>query len=161
MKRVVISLGSNMSDREKNLSDCTALLQKQAGELIQCSQIRDTPSWGFTTRHFLNQLLVLQTDLSPEALLDVTQSIERQMGRMEKTELDEQGHPVYHDRVIDIDILLYDDCQIDTERLVVPHPHIAERKFVLEPLCDLFGDCIVPPFTRSFHQMLENIDTTN
>ena len=157
MKRVVLALGSNMLDREKNLLGCVKLLHQQVGIVSRLSQVYETDSWGFTADPFLNQVVELQTSLTPQDLLTATQAIEKTMGRTEKTRRDCNGKPVYQNRIIDIDILLYGNQQIVTDELVVPHPLLSQRAFVLEPLVELFGNQIVAPFNVSFQQMLEHV----
>ncbi len=157
MERAVISLGSNLLDREKYLSDARILLEKQVGKLVCASRIYETPSWGFASGNFLNQVVVMDTLLEPSDLLLATQQIERQLGRTQKTQHDAAGKPIYHDRTIDIDILLYGSLCFESPELTLPHPRIAERAFVLEPLAELFENQIVSPFTASFKAMLEKL----
>lgn len=154
MKRAVLSLGSNLLQREKYLEDAQILLKQKVGTLVRASQVYETPSWGFDSFPFLNQVVVIDTQLSVQELLAATLEIESLLGRTQKSSRDQDGHPVYHDRTIDIDILLYGDEQIESEELTVPHPRIAERAFVLIPLQELFGSQVVPPFKTSFQDML-------
>lgn len=157
MKRVVLSLGTNMLDREKNLLDCVSLLHRHVGTVKRLSKVHETDSWGFDASPFLNQVVIMDTELPPMDLLTETQAIEKALGRMEKTQKDCDGNPIYQDRIIDIDILLYGDQQMENDRLVVPHPLLSQRAFVLEPLVELFGDQIVAPFNESFQTMLKKI----
>ena len=159
MERVDLSLGSNMLDREKNFLDCVSLLHQQVGVVCRCSQIYDMDSWGFHSDSFLNQVVVLETELAPEALLSKTQAIEKQMGRTEKTCKNQAGKPIYQNRIIDIDILLYGERKIATDSLVIPHPLISQRAFVLIPLVEIFGNQVVAPFKDSFLTMLKKINS--
>ena len=134
---VYIGLGSNLGDGPKNLDKAVALLQKEAGEVLYTSAYIESEPWGFESEHrFTNAVTVISTTLEPLPLLDLTQQIERRMGRTRKRRRGEG----YSDRVIDLDLLIYDDLQLETERLILPHPHIAERDFVRLPLeeCQAF-----------------------
>ncbi|MBR3026558.1 MAG: 2-amino-4-hydroxy-6-hydroxymethyldihydropteridine diphosphokinase [Bacteroidales bacterium] len=128
---VYIGLGSNLGDGPKNLDKAVALLQKEAGEVLYTSAYIESEPWGFESEHrFTNAVTVISTTLEPLPLLDLTQQIERRMGRTRKRRRGEG----YSDRVIDLDLLMYDNLQLETERLILPHPHIAERDFVKLPL---------------------------
>ena len=134
---VYIGLGSNLGDGSKNLDKAVALLQKEAGDVLYTSAYIESEPWGFESEHrFTNAVTVISTTLEPLPLLDLTQQIERRMGRTRKRRRGEG----YSDRVIDLDLLIYDDLQLETERLILPHPHIAERDFVRLPLeeCQAF-----------------------
>ena len=134
---VYIGLGSNLGDGPKNLDKAIALLQKEAGEVLYTSAYIESEPWGFESEHrFTNAVTVISTTLEPLPLLDLTQHIERRMGRTRKRRRGEG----YSDRVIDLDLLMYDDLHLETERLVLPHPHIADRDFVRLPLeeCQAF-----------------------
>ncbi len=132
---VYIGLGSNLGDGPKNLDKAVALLQKEAGEVLYTSAYIESEPWGFESEHrFTNAVTVISTTLEPLPLLDLTQQIERRMGRTRKRRRGEG----YSDRVIDLDLLMYDNLQLETERLILPHPHIAERDFVKLP----FEECL-------------------
>ena len=134
---VYIGLGSNLGDGPKNLDKAVALLQKEAVDVLYTSAYIESEPWGFESEHrFTNAVTVISTTLEPLPLLDLTQQIERRMGRTRKRRRGEG----YSDRVIDLDLLMYDDLQLETERLVLPHPHIADRDFVRLPLeeCQAF-----------------------
>jgi 2-amino-4-hydroxy-6-hydroxymethyldihydropteridine diphosphokinase len=119
-----------LGDRAENLTRAVALISEQVGTVLACSSFMETAPWGFTSdNHFLNAVLAVDTALSPHELLRVTQSIERELGRLHKT-ID--GN--YSDRIIDIDILLYEDLTIVSEELSIPHPYILMRDFVYLPL---------------------------
>ena len=119
-----------MGDRAENLTRAVALISEQVGTVLACSSFMETAPWGFTSdNHFLNAVLAVDTALSPHELLRVTQSIERELGRLHKT-ID--GN--YSDRIIDVDILLYDDLTIVSEELTIPHPYMLIRDFVYLPL---------------------------
>ena len=126
-----------------------ALLAERAGDVLALSGFYETEPWGFSSENtFLNAALRLETELKPEELLQVTEQVEADMGRKEKS------HGEYHDRIIDIDILLYDDLVIDTPRLVIPHPRMHERRFVLEPLCEIAPHVVHPVMKKSIAYLM-------
>lgn len=138
MHTIYLSLGTNLGSREDNLERALQLLQEQVGELLRRSSVHETTPWGFESSHmFLNLCVCMATSLSPLQLLAATKQIERQMGRTQKSE---QGH--YADRVIDIDILLYDDAHVNESDLIIPHPHMYERDFVMLPLNEILDDSL-------------------
>lgn len=134
--RAVIGLGSNKGNRKFYLDFSILLIEWEIGHVVQSSSVIETPSWGFESDPFLNQVIVVETAMSPLELLDTLQSIERRLGRTQKSTVVD-GKPVYHDRTIDLDILDYDRKTYHDDRLTLPHPHIAERDFVLIPLREL------------------------
>lgn len=127
---VYLGLGTNLGDKHKNLNDAIRMLTNTVGEIEKISSIIETRPQGFISDNmFLNAVVKMKTSLTPIELLDVTQNVEISLGRSEKSK-----DGIFHDRVIDIDILLYDDLNILTPRLVIPHPHMKEREFVMIPL---------------------------
>lgn len=134
--RAVIGLGSNIGDRGFYLQSARFLIEQELGSIVLRSSVIETPSWGFKASPFLNQVIVMETSLGPLELLDGLQAIERKLGRTQKSFV-KDGKPVYHDRTIDLDILDYDRMQYHDDRLTLPHPHIAERDFVLASLNEL------------------------
>ena len=130
-------LGSNLGDREANISRAIALIAEQAGTVVRQSALFYSEPWGFDSDNaFVNAVVCIHTTLTPQRLLRTTQRIERQMGKDSRhaTQRTAGQADVYHDRPIDIDILLYDDINIHTPTLTIPHPHIDERPFVTVPL---------------------------
>ena len=128
-----MSLGTNLGSREDNLERALRLLQAQVGTLLRRSSVHETAPWGFESSHmFLNLCVCMATSLSPLQLLATTKQIERQLGRTQKS-----AHGHYADRLIDIDILLYDDAHINEPGLEIPHPHMYEREFVMMPLNEI------------------------
>lgn len=131
LHRVFIALGSNLGDGPALLDEAISRIGQQIGEVLCVSSYMQSEPWGFESSHrFTNAVCVVNTELDPLPLLDVTQQIERQMGRTHKHRPGE----AYTDRIIDLDILLYDDLNYQDERLTVPHPLIEERDFVRIPL---------------------------
>lgn len=133
MHTVYLSLGSNLGDREATMRRAIGLLNERAGSVDRQSSFIETEPWGFeSTNKFLNMCVRLLTTLSPEQLLMATKQIERELGRTQKS-----VNGKYHDRPIDIDILMYDDLQLSTPNLTLPHPHMQEREFVMIPLREI------------------------
>lgn len=141
---IFLGIGTNLGDREANLRTALQLLHERVGECLACSSIYRSAPQGFVSENeFANMVVVCQTDHSPEEILHITQQIEREMGRTEKS-----VNGVYHDRVIDIDLLKAllpsnspyenyakgDEVVCCTETLTLPHPRMHERDFVLLPL---------------------------
>ncbi|AEW20850.1 2-amino-4-hydroxy-6-hydroxymethyldihydropteridinediphosphokinase [Tannerella forsythia KS16] len=146
---VYLSLGSNQGNKRKNMITALALLAERAGD-ITLSAFYETEPWGFDSDHtFLNAVAYLQTTLSPTDLLVLTQQIERELGRTVKSE-----NRIYHDRPIDIDILLYDDLVCETPELTVPHPLMHRRRFVLEPLAEVAPALRHPVLHRTVDELL-------
>jgi len=145
-KTALLSIGSNLGNRELLLQKAIFEISDKAGEIRQVSGIYETPSWGFEGADFLNACLELQTLLSPEDLLTKLLAIELDFGR-ERNESED-----YQSRTLDIDIIYYEKEVIDTSILTVPHPKMQDRKFILKPLGD-----ISPQF---YHPIL-NKDTRN
>lgn len=135
MHTVYLSLGSNLGDREATMRRAIGLLNERAGSVDRQSSFIETEPWGFeSTNRFLNMCVRLLTTLSPEQLLLATKQIERELGRTQKS-----VNGQYHDRPIDIDILMYDDVHIDSNDLTLPHPHMQEREFVMKPLREILS----------------------
>lgn len=135
MHTVYLSLGSNLGDRKATMRRAIGLLNERAGSVDRQSSFVETEPWGFeSTNKFLNMCVRLLTTLSPEQLLLATKQIERELGRTQKS-----VNGQYHDRPIDIDILMYDDVHLDSNDLTLPHPHMQEREFVMKPLCEILS----------------------
>jgi len=143
-----------MGDKRRILSQARLLLIEKLGELTGESRIYESPAWGFTADEtFLNQVLIVETYLPPLTVLDVIQSIETHLGRVHTTPHPGSGPRSYESRLIDIDILFYDDRIIHEDRLRVPHPLIAERDFVLNPLKEVMPDYIHPVYLRPIKEL--------
>lgn len=127
---IYLGLGSNIGNRKRNMRDAIQYLESIVGTLVRQSDLFETEPWGFDSPNlFINMCVCMETPLSPRQLLEATQSIEKEMGRTSKSEAGE-----YADRIIDIDILIYDDLRINDGDLVIPHPLMHERDFVMIPL---------------------------
>lgn len=130
MDGVFLALGTNIGDRHRHLTDALNLISTGIGKIIKQSSIHETKAWGNTNQDdFLNMVIRVETELTPLQLLSECQSIEQQLGRIRE----EKWGP----RIIDIDILYYHDEKVNEEHLVIPHPHINERDFVLLPLREI------------------------
>lgn len=134
-----LALGTNIGNKRRNMITAAALLAERVGDVLALSGFYETEPWGFRSDNtFLNAALQLETSLSPLELLKATRQIEIEMGRTQKS------NGAYHDRIIDIDILLYDDLILRTPELTLPHPLMHERQFVMEPLAEIAPNVIHP-----------------
>jgi 2-amino-4-hydroxy-6-hydroxymethyldihydropteridine diphosphokinase len=133
MTRAYVGLGANLGDREATIRRALDLLRP-----VRVSRLIETEPWGYADQpRFLNAVAEVETDEGPHALLARLLEIERELGRTREG-------PRYGPRVIDLDLLIYGDEQLDEPGLAVPHPHLHERLFVLEPLAELVPDLVVP-----------------
>lgn len=130
---VYLALGTNLGDKEGNIREAIRRIGEMVGKVIRTSSMMITEPWGFESENtFVNAAVCVETVLSPRQLLAATQQIEHQMGRTKKSVDGE-----YHDRIIDIDILLYGDERINEPGLVIPHPRMHERDFMMIPLKEI------------------------
>ncbi|MBR5298198.1 MAG: 2-amino-4-hydroxy-6-hydroxymethyldihydropteridine diphosphokinase [Parabacteroides sp.] len=147
-----LGLGTNLGNKRQNLITAAALLAERVGDILALSGFYETEPWGFESDHsFLNAAIKLKTSLSPSSLLAFTQEIEIELGRTTKSK------GFYQDRVIDIDLLLYDDVVLDTADLKIPHPLMAKRKFVLEPLSEIAPFVVHPILKQSIKDLKEQV----
>lgn len=143
-------LGSNLGDREKNINDAINELQVSGIIISKKSSLYNTPPWGYTEQpDFLNQAIECLTSLEPFELLKEIKKIERKLGR-EKTVR-------YGPRIIDIDIIFYDDLIFKSDELTIPHPLMHKRDFVLKPLCEIAPDFVHPELKLSVKNLLEKL----
>ena len=150
---VYLGLGTNIGDRRLNLTRAIELLSLALGKCIAVSRFIETAPWGFKSENsFLNCAAAFETELQPTELLDTTESIERELGRTVKS----QGGN-YSDRIIDIDILIYGDEIIETERLTIPHPLMHKRDFVLQPMAEIAPDVVHPVLDKSIILLLKEL----
>ena len=130
---VYFSLGSNLGNKRENLNKAIKIMEEQIGVLLRQSAFLETEPWGFQSDNsFVNAAICMETELNPFEVLAKTQDIERELGRTLKSTNGE-----YNDRIIDIDILLYDDLHINTPQLTIPHPLMEQRDFVMIPLREI------------------------
>lgn len=131
-----LALGTNLGNKEENISKAYAKIEDKVGNIIKRSSIYLSKPWGFASNNdFINTVIRCETNLTPHEVLDTIKAIERNMGRTMKSE-----NGVYHDRIIDIDILFYDDITIEEEDLHIPHPLMKERDFVMTPLKEVLDN---------------------
>jgi deoxyguanosine kinase len=126
-----IALGSNKGDKFKNLQDAIDLIHTRIGNILRISKVYNSPAFGFESDDFLNACLIVESHLEPEKLLQELLKIEIDLGRVRS------NSNTYEARIIDLDIILVDDAIIESETLIVPHPEMHKRKFVLLPLADI------------------------
>lgn len=150
MNSIYLSLGSNQGNSYEHLNNAIQLLFEQVGCILKISPVYQSPAWGFEAPDFHNCVVKIETMLSPEELLLKTQRIEKRLGRVRV-----EGSR-YYSRDIDIDILLYNDIKCDSNNLVIPHKHMLERKFVLQPLADIAGDEVCAVFSKTFKELLSD-----
>lgn len=152
-----------MGDVKDTLRRAQQEINKQLGIILRCSHNYESKAWGFTSsENFYNQAIILDTDLSPEELLEGVMSIEQQLGRdrQEEARVKELSGERYAARKIDIDILFYDDEVIDTPTLTIPHPLIQNRDFVLRPLNEIAPDKIHPTLRKTIRTLFEELEAT-
>jgi 2-amino-4-hydroxy-6-hydroxymethyldihydropteridine diphosphokinase len=128
--QVFLGLGSNLGDKARNLQEAIRLIAERVGTVVRQSSFIETEPWGFeSVNTFVNAVICCETEKTPREVLLLTQQIERDMGRTHKS-----VSVGYADRIIDIDILLYDDLTVDEPDLKIPHPLMYQRDFVMRPL---------------------------
>ncbi len=151
MNSVYLLIGGNLGDRIENLVTASSLIEAELGKIIKTSSIYQTASWGITEQpEFLNQVLLVKTNLPAKKLMQLILSIENKMGRIRSQK--------NASRVIDIDILFFNDEIINQSNLTIPHPEIQNRRFVLVPLNEIASGLIHPVFKQSIKNLLS---TTN
>ena len=148
---VYIALGTNLGDRLANLHAAIESMPPEIHVLAE-SHVYETPPWGYEDQPaFLNMVLKTETDLEPEALLKYLKQLEVELGRKQNFR--------WGPRLIDLDILFYDDLVLDSPSLVIPHMRLHERAFVLVPLMDIAPELIHPVFKRNVRELLAKVDT--
>ena len=148
MQGIYLLLGTNLGEREKNLAHAKKLAEAAGIHVIHESSVYETAAWGIEDQPgFLNQVVEVETELSPLSLLEKLLAIEQEMGRVRKVK--------WGERLIDLDILYYNNEQMESERLNVPHPGIPDRRFTLVPLVELAADEIHPVLNKSQIELLE------
>lgn len=148
MNKAYLLTGGNLGNRSANLQHAFNLIEQTGGILVACSHIYETAAWGITDQQaFLNQVLLLKTELNPHDLLKTLLAIETQMGRKRLVK--------FGPRIIDIDVLFYNNEIIHSENLIVPHPEIQNRRFVLVPLNEIASTFIHPLLKKTIAELLE------
>lgn len=141
-------LGTNLGDRKRNLTIARNTIEVAIGPIIQASATYETEAWGKVDQpHFLNQAIAVQTDFEPLPLLQGLLQIEKQMGRERVVK--------WGERLIDIDILLYDKLDVHTPDLIIPHHELANRRFALVPLAEIAANVLHPGHHVTIRELLE------
>lgn len=151
MAKAILLLGSNRGERAAILEKARSLISGGAGVISMQSGLYESEPWGFEDDTlFLNQVVIVETELSPGILLHTLLDIETSLGRKRTSQ------PVYSSRTIDIDILFYNDLIIDDAELKVPHPRMQFRMFALMPLVELWPELIHPVLKKPVSKLLED-----
>lgn len=153
MSRVFLSIGSNLGDRLSNIQQAVATLSMSDKiKIVKTSSFYETEPWGNKNQEwFINAALAIDTDYSPDELLQYCQNIEVQLGRIRKE------NEKWSQRAIDIDILMYDDLVISSKNLIVPHPFMHLRAFVLVPMLEVKSDLVHPVFKKTISELYDEL----
>lgn len=146
--QVVLAIGSNQGNRLANIESCIQLIHQEVGTVIKVSKLYETPAWGFESDAFYNCVLTIHTNSSAQKILNQVLKVEKQLGRIR---LNQEG---YQSRLIDIDVIAFDNESIKSEKLEVPHPLMQNRKFVLLPMQDLKLDWKHPVLQKTVSELL-------
>jgi 2-amino-4-hydroxy-6-hydroxymethyldihydropteridine diphosphokinase len=147
LNKVFLGLGSNLGDRIKNLNRAIKLIDEKCGKVLSQSSFYETQPWGKTNQpDFINAAVLLESKLNAREVLKEIKNIELQLGR--------KRFEKWGERMIDIDILFFNDLIVEEEDLIIPHPFIQKRNFVLEPLAEIKPDFVHPVFKKSVSQLL-------
>ena len=153
MSVAYIGIGSNLGDREFNCKQAIGFLRQKGITVSKESSLYETKPWGVTDQPlFLNMAIEIETNLKPFELLRTLKDIEKEMGREETF--------LWGPRIIDLDILLYDNYIVNEKGLRIPHPHMQDREFVLRPLCEIAGDVPHPLLLLSIEELLQRLKST-
>ncbi|PVX45310.1 2-amino-4-hydroxy-6-hydroxymethyldihydropteridine diphosphokinase [Flavobacterium sp. 103] len=147
--QVILSLGSNQGNRLKNIELCLELIHQEIGTIIKVSHLYETPSWGFESEAFYNCALVLHTLYSAQKILELVLQVEKKLGRIRKENVG------YQSRIIDIDLIAFDDEILDLDHLQIPHPLMQNRKFVLLPFQDLNVGWVHPILKKTIAELIQ------
>jgi 2-amino-4-hydroxy-6-hydroxymethyldihydropteridine diphosphokinase len=149
--QIFILLGSNQGERERNLKLALLRIDQLCGAVIRKSLLYETAPWGFDSSDwFLNQVIQIKSNLSPESLLDKLLGIELELGRV-------RTNAQYSSRAIDLDLLYYSSFHIQTKSLEIPHPRLHLRRFTLLPLCDIAPDFVHPVLRKTQLELFNNL----
>lgn len=146
--QVIVSLGSNQGNRFETIQACIDLIHSEVATVVKVSKIYETPAWGFESEPFYNAAILIHTTKSAQKILNQVLRVEKKLGRIRTKD---SG---YQARIIDVDIIAFDEEMISTETLQVPHPLMQNRKFVLQPMLDLGLNWEHPILKKSVSQLL-------
>lgn len=150
MSKVFLGLGTNLDNKEENIGNAIKYIEELIGKVVSQSALYITEPWGFESDNtFINAVVAVETSLAARDVLDATKKIERLMGRTYKS-----VNRQYKDRIIDIDILFYDDLVINEDDLIIPHPLMQERLFVMQPLSEIAPGFVHPVLKKSIKELL-------
>ena len=149
-----LSLGGNLGNTQEIFETCYPMIENKVGPILQQSNLYQTAAWGLQDQaDFINQVILIETELSPAALLKEIQAIEKFLGRKRSI--------TWGPRTLDLDILFIDQQIIQTEHLQIPHPHIQDRKFILIPLQEIAPDYVHPLMEKTILQLLQETQDTS
>jgi len=150
MHQVFLGIGGNTGNKHENFDKVYTFIKNELGDIIKRSSVYETPPWGFESEeNFWNQVIIVETQFSPEKLLKNIAQIENRFGR-------ERVKGKYTSREMDIDILYFDDLIMNIEKLTIPHPQISNRLFVLLPLAEIAPEFVHPKLRLNSLQLLKN-----
>ena len=148
---VFVLLGSNLGDRELLVNQACKMIGERCGTIVAKSRLYESEPWGFKSEHwFLNQVVKVETSLSPDALMQKLLEIEKELGRDRSV-----PHEGYVSRPMDLDILYFDNEIIDTQMVIAPHSRLHQRRFTLLPLCDIAPEFVHPVMKKTNLQLLD------
>lgn len=151
MSQVYLLLGANLGDRSVQMKKAFHEIEKQIGKITLSSAIYETAAWGKEEEpSYLNQVVLVETDLSPLTILHISNGIENKLGRVRYIK--------WGSRIIDIDILFYDNLLIESEQLTIPHPLLHYRRFVLIPLEEIAPNLVHPVFNKTVSELLRDVE---
>ena len=148
MAKTFISLGSNIENRYANLTSAIKEIRFSVGKVLNISDVWETQSWNYDDNDYLNVVIEIETKKNPKELLSTCKEIEIKLGRTSKTTII-NGKAHYTARIIDIDIIFYENNIVSTKKLTIPHPHMQNRMFVLKPLLQIAPQLIHPILKKS------------
>lgn len=153
MSKATLLLGGNMGDRVAILDSAKTHIAQKAGEILKYSSLYESESWGFNSENtFLNQVIQIETSLAPHQLLDELKSIEIKHGRRKNNSEE------YSSRLLDVDILFYNDDSFEDHDLVIPHPRLHKRKFTLLPLREIDCNYVHPKLNKTIEEIYHDCD---
>lgn len=154
MHNLIVGIGSNVGNRVEFINTANTYIINEIGNIKMSSSLYETKAWGNTQQsNFINCVVVVETSLLPLEIIEKLLIIEKNMGRIRSQK--------WSERIIDLDILFYNDVQINTPGLIIPHPHIQERNFVLDPINEIWPEFIHPKYLKTINRIKnESIDTS-